>query len=474
MTELSRILVDGAWCESASTARIAVVNPATETVIGYAPSGCAADVDRAVAAADRAFPGWAATPAPRRLELLRALRARLAARAEEIAALITAQMGAPIGFSRTAQIGLPLRNFDMTLAAMAELGEERLGRSTVLREPIGVVAAITPWNFPLHQIVAKIVPALAAGCTVVLKPSELTPFDAAILGEEAVAAGLPPGVLNILFGGAETGARLVAHPAVRMVSFTGSTRAGRSIAEAAGRALKKVALELGGKSANILLDDADFETVVPKALGQCFVNAGQTCAALTRLIVPAAHKARVERLAVAAAESWCPGDPADPATILGPLATIAQQKRVFAMIEQAVADGARLLTGGAGQPDGLPVGAYVRPTVLSDVTPDMAIAREEVFGPVLAILGYEDEADAIRIANDSDYGLSGGVWSADEARAATVARAMRTGQVILNGAMLDLEAPFGGVGQSGIGREYGRYGIEEFFSLKAITRPAGA
>jgi acyl-CoA reductase-like NAD-dependent aldehyde dehydrogenase len=474
MPELQNILA-GTWRPSASPERIAVINPATGALIGHAPAGSAADVDRAVSAARDALGGWAATPVAERAALLARLRDGLAARSDEIAGLITDQMGTPLGFSKAAQMGLPLRNFDITLAAASAIGgEEAVGRSTLMREPVGVVAAITPWNFPLHQIVAKIVPALLAGCTLVLKPSELTPFDAAIVGEEVVAAGFPAGVFNIIFGGAETGAALVGHPDVAMVSFTGSTRAGRAIGAAAGGALKKVALELGGKSANILLDDADFAAVVPQALGQCFVNAGQTCAALTRLLVPEGRKEECEMLALAEAARWQVGDPRDPATMVGPLASTTQQRRVFAMIDQAVAEGARLLCGGSVQPDGLPDGAYVRPTILADVTPDMVIAREEVFGPVLAILTYEDEEDAVRIANDSFYGLSGGVWSSDERRAADVARRIRTGQVMLNGAMLDLEAPFGGVGNSGIGREYGRYAIEEFFTLKAITRPAAA
>ena len=470
MIELSNLFASGEWRLSGSAARIAVINPATDEVIGLAPAGCAADVDQAVAAARAAFPAWSALNMDARLIHLRAFRDALAARGDEIAAIITAQMGTPIGFSRAAQIGLPLRNFDVTLAAAHEFADETIGRSIVRRDAIGVVAAITPWNFPLHQIVAKVAPALVAGCTIVLKPSDLTPFDAKIVAEAAASANLPAGVFNLVFGGAETGALLVSHPDIRMVSFTGSTRAGKHIAEAAGRDLKKVALELGGKSANILLDDVDFEAVVPRALGQCFVNAGQTCAALTRLIVPAAHKAEVEQMAVAAAAGWTPGDPADASTAMGPLASRAQQARVRALIEQALADGATLLTGGAAQPAHLPTGAYVAPTILADVTPNMQIAREEIFGPVLVILTHEGVDDAVRIANDSEYGLSGGVWSGDEARATAVAHSLRTGQVIINGAMLDLEAPFGGVHQSGLGREYGRYGIEEFFSLKAITR----
>ena len=469
MRDLDNIYVDGGWAPSASSARIAVRNPATDAVIGRAPAGCSADVAEAVAAARRAFGAWSALEPETRLRFLGDLRAGLAARADEIAELISAQMGTPIGFSRAAQLGLPLRNLDATMTAMAALTDETIGRSRVRRLPVGVVAAITPWNFPLHQIIAKVAPALAAGCTVVLKPSEITPFDAAVVAEVADDIGLPAGVLNLVFGAAETGEELVAHAGIDMVSFTGSTRAGRRIAEVAGRDLKKLALELGGKSANILLDDVDLEDVVPKALGQCFVNAGQTCAALTRLLVPASLVDEVERLVIAVAGRLRIGDPLDPGVDIGPLATRAQQARVRAFIDEALDAGARLLVGGSGQPDGLPVGAYVQPTVLTDVGEDWRIVREEVFGPVLVILPYENEDDAVRLANDSVYGLSGGVWSADPTRADAIARRLRTGQVIINGAMLDLEAPFGGVGQSGLGREYGRYGLEEFFSVQAIT-----
>lgn len=473
MREIKGGYIDGQWTVSAASGRIDVTNPATGRVIGRAPLGCEDDVARAVAAARSAFDGWAMRPVAERIAMLRRVREGFAVRGEEMATLITEQMGTPIGFSKAAQIGLPLRNFDVTLAAMEDIaGEEvTLGRSRIVRDPVGVVAAITPWNFPLHQIVAKVVPALLAGCTVVLKPSELTPFDAAVFAEVLHDAGLPAGVFNLIFGGARTGAGLVEHRDVDMISFTGSTRAGRSIGAVAGGNLKKVSLELGGKSANILLDDVDFEKVVPAVLGQCFVNAGQTCAALTRLIVPAPHRERVEQLAARFIEAWQPCDPSLPDTPMGPLASLAQQARVKRKVEVALIEGARIVAGGGELPDSLAAGAYMTPVVLSDVRPDMEIVREEVFGPVLCILAHEGDEDAVRLANDSEYGLSGGVWSASEERAMAVARRMRTGQVVLNGAMLDLEAPFGGVKQSGLGREYGRHGIEEFFNLKAITRP---
>ncbi len=474
MPESGAFYSDGAWRPSSALERIAVVNPANGETIGDAPACSDHDVDHAVSAARSALAGWRATPVEERLDLLRQLRGALAARSEELALLITRQMGTPIGFSRAAQIGLPLRTFDITIDAMAEIEEESTTRSRIVRDPVGVVAAITPWNFPLHQIAAKVVPALAAGCTVVLKPSEMTPLDAAIFADLVAGCGFPPGVFNVVFGAAETGARLVAHPGIDMVSFTGSTAAGRHIAAQAGRDLKKVALELGGKSANILLDDAVFAAAVPQAIGQCFVNAGQTCAALTRLIVPRKRRAEVEALAIDAVAGWALGDPEDAATRLGPLASHRQMARVQEMVTRALADGAQSITGALEVPAGFEKGAWFPATILSGVRADMEIACEEVFGPVLVILDYEDEQEAVALANDSAYGLSGGVWSGDAQRAERVARQLRTGQVMLNGAMLDMEAPFGGVGQSGIGREYGRYGLEEYFSLKAITGSAVA
>ncbi len=470
MPKADSFYADDRWIASASDERIAVFNPATGEKIGEAPAGDAADVDQAVAAAVAALPGWAATPVGERLAHLRSLRDAIADRADELALLITRQMGTPIGFSRTAQLGLPLRTFDVTIAAMENLQEQSTNRSRIVRDPIGVVAAITPWNFPLHQIAAKIVPALAAGCTVVLKPSEVTPLDALCLADIVHSTRLPAGVINIVPGGPETGAALVAHRDIAMISFTGSTAAGRKIAARAGQDLKKVALELGGKSANILLDDVEFSSVIPKAVGQCFVNAGQTCAALTRLLVPADRLTEVEALVAKAAADWAPGNPEVATTRMGPLASNRQRDRAQGFVDRAIAAGARLVPFNATIP--AVEGAWFAPTVLSDVRPEMEIAREEVFGPVIALLPYSDEDEAVRLANDSNYGLSGGVWSADLARAERVAARLKTGQVILNGAMLDMEAPFGGVKSSGIGREYGLAGLEEYFSTKAITRPA--
>ncbi|MGZ5928110.1 MAG: aldehyde dehydrogenase family protein [Rhizomicrobium sp.] len=468
------LYINGAWLASASTDTIAVVNPATETIIANAAAGCREDADKAVAAARSAFDLWSQASLNDRLDLLRRVSAGISARTHELATTITSEMGCPIGFSRAAQIGLPLGDIKATLDVAAQLSDRVIGRSIVQNDPVGVVAAITPWNFPLHQIMAKIAPALAAGCTVVLKPSEVTPLDAIILADIFHDAGAPAGVFNLIVGGRETGEALVSHPNIDMISFTGSTRGGRAVAQAGARGLKKVALELGGKSANIILDDADMAKAIPASLGQTFINSGQVCAALSRLVVPEGRRKEIESLAIEAAKNWTLGDPMDPATRLGPVASRTQQARVREAIAGAVAQGARLLTGGPEQPAMQPKGAYISPTILSDVTPDMAIAREETFGPVLSIIGYSDEQEAVRIANDSDYGLSGGVWSGNEERMMAIARRMRTGQVILNGASLDLAAPFGGVKQSGIGRENGRYGLEEYFAPKAITHPQPA
>lgn len=470
MKVIDHIYVDGRWQRSVGTGFIDVVNPATEEVFARAPAGAPDDVQRAVAAARLAFDGWAATPRGERIAALDRIRTGLARRADELARLITAQMGSPLAFSRLAQLGLPLKNLDIAARAMESLhAEEVIGNALVVREAIGVVAGITPWNFPLHQITAKIAPALVAGCTVVLKPSELTPLDACVLAEIVHEAGLPPGVFNLVFGsGALAGEPLVRHPDVDMVSFTGSTRAGRRVAELAAATLKKVALELGGKSANLLLDDADLDQALPVAVKQCYANSGQACASLSRLLVPRQRLPEVEQRVIEIARGWTLGDPLAETTKLGPVASSLQQQRVRAFIRSGQMQGARLLLGGAGQPDGLARGAYVQPTVFSGVQPDMEIAREEIFGPVLSLLAYDDVEHAIKLANDSVYGLSGGVWSADVQRARQVARRLRTGQVVINGAPLNLMAPFGGYKLSGLGREYGRYGLEEFFEIKSL------
>ena len=451
--------------------RIEVINPATEQVMGSVPAGTPAEVDAAVAAATAAFPGWSGTSVADRAAIVRRISAGLAARGAELAALITAEMGSPITFARRVQAGLPVG----TSAGIADLLEggysfsEEIGNSLVVREPVGVVGAITPWNYPLHQVVAKVVPALAARCTVVLKPSEVAPHSANVLLEVVAEAGVPAGVVNLVHGvGPVVGEAIAAHPGVQMISFTGSTAAGRRVSAVASATVKRVALELGGKSANVLLDDADFGKAVKIGLANAFINGGQTCTAWTRMLVPADRHAEVVELAVAAASKYPVGDPADEATRVGPMASAAQLTRVRGYIERGIAEGATLACGGAEPLDG--PGCYVRPTIFADVRPDMVIAQEEIFGPVLSILPYADEDEAVSIANATIYGLAGAVFSADQDRAIAVARRLRTGQVDVNGGAFNPVAPFGGYGQSGNGRELGRYGLEEFCELKSIQR----
>ncbi len=462
--------IDGAWSAPAGMDTIEVVNPATEEVLGTVPAGTPVDVDAAVAAARRAFPTWAATSPEERAKYLSALQEALAARQEEVARTISAEMGAPTRLAMTVQTGLPVT----VLASYAALlpaypFEEQVGNSLVVREPVGVVAAITPWNYPLHQVVAKLAPALAAGCTFVLKPSEVAPLSAFLLAELVDEVGLPAGVFNLVTGtGPVVGEAMAAHPDVDMVSFTGSTRAGKRVSELAAGTVKRVALELGGKSANVLLADADLPKAVKVGVGNAFLNSGQTCTAWTRMIVPAEHYDEAVSLAAAAAEGMPVGRPDADGTKLGPVASAAQRDRVRAYIELGVAEGARLVTGGPTAPEGLESGYYVRPTVFADVRPDMTIAQEEIFGPVLAIIPYADEDEALEIANDSIYGLAGGVWSGDRNRAIAFARRMRTGQVDVNGGRFNPLAPFGGYKQSGNGRELGRFGLEEFLETKAM------
>jgi aldehyde dehydrogenase (NAD+) len=451
--------------------RIDAVNPATEEVLASVPAGTPADADAAVRAAAAAFPGWAATPLADRVAAVRRINDGLKARADELAATITAEVGTPIMFATKVQVPNPIGITDGVLAEIeaGALDPVTIGNSTVVREPIGVVAAITPWNFPLQQMVAKVTPALAAGNTVVLKPSEVAPLTAGLLAEIIHGAGLPAGVFNMVHGtGPVVGEALAAHPLVDMVSFTGSTRAGRRVAAVGAETVKKVALELGGKSASVVLDDADLVRAVKITVANCYMNNGQACSALTRLLVPADRHDEAVEAAVAAAAKYTPGDPAQESTRIGPSVSAAQRDRVVGYIRKGVEEGATLAHGGPEPVEG--PGYFVRPTVFGGVREDMTIAQEEIFGPVLAILPYTDTDDAVRIANGTQYGLAAGVFGGDADRAYEVAGRLRAGQVDVNGGMFNTKAPFGGFKQSGNGREFGRYGLEEFTELKSIQR----
>ncbi|MFF5335762.1 aldehyde dehydrogenase family protein [Streptomyces sp. NPDC013181] len=454
--------IGGAWRPASTTDTIAVVNPADEQVIGHVPAGTAEDVDAAVRAARAAFPGWAATPPAERAARLAALRDVLGARAEEIAATVTAELGAPPALAASVHAGLPV----MVASSYADLAaaysfEQRHGSSTVYLEPVGVVGAITPWNYPLHQIVAKVAPALAAGCTVVLKPAEDTPLTAQLFAEAVAESGLPAGVFNLVTGlGPVAGQALAEHEDVDLVSFTGSTAVGRRIGALAGGAVKRVALELGGKSANVVLPGADLARAVNVGVANVMSNSGQTCSAWTRMLVDADRYEEAVALAAAAVAKYVPGER------IGPLVNAKQQERVRGYIEKGVEEGARLVAGGPEAP--LPTGYYVSPTVFADVTPEMTIAQEEIFGPVLSILKYQDEEDALRIANGTVYGLAGAVWAADDETAVAFARRMDTGQVDINGGRFNPLAPFGGYKQSGVGRELGEHGLAEYLQTKSL------
>jgi aldehyde dehydrogenase (NAD+) len=465
-----KLYIGGEWVEPASSETIDVVNAATEEVMGRIPQGTAEDVDRAVRAARQAFETWSRTDLVERAECMRRIAGGLAARSDEIASTIAQELGMPLRQSKSIQAGLPTMSFGSMPDLLEEITwEEEIGNSLVVREPIGVVGAITPWNYPLHQVAAKVAPALAVGCTVVLKPSEVVPLSAFILAEIIEGAGLPAGAFNLVTGtGPVVGEAIAAHPGVDMVSFTGSTRAGRRVSELASKDVKPVALELGGKSPNVILDDADLETAVADGVAKCFLNSGQTCSALTRMLVPRERLEEAERIAATVADSYTVGDPFDDEARLGPLVSETQRERVRSYIQKGVEEGAKLVTGGAEPPEGRDRGYFVRPTVFSNVRPDMTIAQEEIFGPVLSIIPYEDEEDAIRIANDSIYGLAGGVWSADEERAKRVARRIRTGQVEINGGVFNPLAPFGGYKQSGHGRELGKFALDEYLQVKAM------
>ncbi len=470
MKNAEKFYIDGKWVEPISKERLPVINPATEEPVATIALGNREDVDRAVAAARKAFDSYSTTSRDERIALLERVIAEYKKRIPDIAAVISQEMGAPKNLASRAQAPSGLGHFMMTLEALKKFEfEEKLGSTTVVYEPVGVVGMITPWNWPLNQIAAKVAPALAAGCTMVLKPSEIAPLNALVVAEALEAAGVPAGVFNLVNGdGPTVGAALSSHPDVDMVSFTGSTRAGIDVAKNAAATVKRVAQELGGKSANIVLDDADLEEVIKRDIGAVCVNSGQSCNAGARILVPMSRMKEAAKIAEAAAQAIKVGDPQGDGTTIGPVVSDKQWEKIQRLIKSGIDEGATLVAGGPGRPEGMTKGYYVRPTVFADVRNDMTIAREEIFGPVVTIIGYKDEDDAVRIANDTVYGLSGYVSSKDIDRARKVARRIRTGMVHINGAGLDIRAPFGGYKQSGNGREFAGHGLREFLEAKSI------
>jgi aldehyde dehydrogenase (NAD+) len=470
MENASRFYIGGEWVEPRGDSRLDVINPATEEVIDQIPAGTPDDVDAAVAAARKAFEDWSRSSVDERAELLGKIAAGLTERAEEIGEIISREMGMPIALSQMIQAGMPPLHF----ANFAEIiGSYRFERdqdtTRIIKEPAGVCGFITPWNFPLHQVAGKVAPALAAGCTMVLKPSEVAPLNAVVFSEALHDAGVPAGVFNMVQGeGPQVGAAIASHPDVDLVSFTGSTRAGVSVARNAAETVKRVTQELGGKSANIILDDADFQAAIAGGVQSCYLNSGQACNSPTRMLVPADRMDEAKAIAKAAAEGLPVGDPFSEGAFMGPLVNQAQFDKVQRLIQEGIDAGAELVTGGTGRPAGFDAGYYAKPTVFANVANDMSIAQEEIFGPVLSIIPYRDEDDAVRIANETIYGLSGYVSSADVDRARRVAARLRTGQVHINGAQFDPMAPFGGYKMSGTGREFGEWGLEEFLETKAL------
>ncbi len=474
MHTYDKVYINGKWvAPQGQDKAIEVFDSTNEQVMATIPSCNAQDVDAAARAAATAFLTWSALDVEERAKYMNRIGDGIAARMDELATAISRETGMTKFLSQMIQVGLPINSFKQA-AIVAEKFEysHELGSSLVVREPIGVVGCITPWNYPLHQITAKVAFAMAAGCTVVLKPSEIAPIDAFILAEIIDEIGLPAGVFNLVTGtGPVVGEALAAHPSVDMISFTGSTRAGRRVSQVAAETVKKVALELGGKSANIIcadLDEATFAKAVSSGVGGAFLNSGQTCLALTRMLVPRSRLAEAETLAGAAATAMIVGDPFEKTTALGPLASAAQRDRVNGYIQKGIDEGAKVVVGGVGVPEGCTTGYYVKPTVFSNVTNSMTIARDEIFGPVLSIIAYDNEEEAIQIANDTVYGLSGAVWAADKDKAIAIARRIRTGQIAVNGGAFNINAPLGGYKQSGIGREYSEYGFEEFLEIKSM------
>lgn len=470
MHDYRKFYINGEWVEAAEAKELEVVNPATEEPVGKISLGSSADVDKAVAAARTAFETYSQTSVQERADLLQAIVTAYQKRMGEIAKVISAEMGAPMKLAQAAQATAGLAHFMTALNVLKDYSfEERKGKTLIVREPIGVCGLITPWNWPINQIACKVAPALAAGCTMVLKPSEIAPLNACLLTEILDEAGVPKGVFNLVNGdGPGVGAALSSHPDIDMISFTGSTRAGKLITKAAADTVKRVALELGGKSANIILDDEAFEKAVAGGVKSVFTNTGQSCNAPTRMLVPESRMKDAMEIAKEAAAKVKPGAPDAEGTTMGPVVSEAQWAKVEGLIQKGIDEGAELVCGGTGKPEGLDKGFYVKPTVFANVKNDMTIAREEIFGPVLSILSYKDEADAIRIANDTPYGLSGYVSSADKDRAIKIAKAIRSGNVHVNGANPDFASPFGGYKQSGNGREWGEAGMEEYLETKAI------
>jgi aldehyde dehydrogenase (NAD+) len=470
MTDFAKFYINGEWVAPLEPRRHAVINPATEEPVAEISLGSARDVDKAVAAARAAFPAYSRSSKEERLALLQKIVEAYKARYDELAQTITKEMGAPAWLANRAQAAVGMAHLNQMLSILKDFTfEEQRGTTRIVKEPVGVCGFITPWNWPMNQITCKVVPALAAGCTMVLKPSEYTPLDAVIFTEILHAAGVPKGVFNLVNGdGPGVGQALAVHPDIDMMSFTGSTRAGIAVAKTAADTVKRVHQELGGKSANIVLPDADLQKAVAGGVQACFLNSGQSCDAPTRMFVQAKQHDEAAVIAKAAAEATKAGDPNTKGTTIGPVVNEAQFRKIQRLIEAAIAEGATLITGGPGRPEGLNRGYYVRPTVFANVKPEMTIAREEIFGPVLSILPYETEEQAIRMANDTVYGLSGYVQSGDIEHARRVAAQLRTGQVRLNGAGPDFAAPFGGFKQSGNGREWGEFGLEEFLEIKAV------
>lgn len=470
MREMLNFYIDGQWVEPEKARPLDVVNPATEEVCGRISMGGVADVDKAVAAAKRALPAFAASSREERIALLERIVEEFSKRHDDVAKAIMEEMGAPWKLAKFAQAASGPQHFQAAIEALKDFEfETQHGTTQIVKEPIGVCALITPWNWPMNQVAVKVAPAMAAGCTMVLKPSELAPFDAMILADVMHDAGVPKGVFNLVNGdGPTVGVALSSHPDVAMVSFTGSTRAGVAVAQNAAPTVKRVAQELGGKSANIILDDADFDKAVARGVSACFDNSGQSCNAPTRMLVPQERLDDAVAIAKKRAESTTTGDPQDEGTRMGPVVSQVQWDKIQRLIKAGIDEGATLVTGGPGKPDGLDKGFFVKPTIFSDVTNEMTIAREEIFGPVLCIIPYQDEDDAVRIANDTPYGLSGYVSSADADRARRVASRLQTGMVHINYASLDSLAPFGGYKQSGNGREWGPHGIDEFLEVKSV------